>query len=86
MSFIQSLAKKKGKKKIKVSHQLEKIVNKVPEQRRYPRCANPLAGEELKRLEEERKWKSQEEEPGKCKSTVRSEKEVIFKLQWIRNQ
>lgn len=51
-----------------------------------PRCANALAGEKLRRMEEECKWKSQEEEPGKCKSTASSEKEVIFKLQCIRNQ
>lgn len=32
------------------------------------------------KVEEECKWKSQEEEPGMCKSTASSEKEVIFKL------
>lgn len=51
-----------------------------------PQVCKSFGRGKTQRLEEERKWKSQEEEPGKCKSTVGSEKEVIFKLQWMRNQ
>lgn len=48
-------------------------------------CKSSAEGK-TERLEEEYKQKTIEEELGKSKSTVSSEKKIIFKLQWLRIQ